>query len=150
MFQALLFGGSDSLPAFLSRVYIPWLDIVVDHRAAILVLLVTLLLCVGIKEPGGYLGIQTGWAGYNVPSRLFPFGVNGMLAGSATVFFSYIGFDSVASTAEKRVSLLKKVYVIYNFIFVPKVIAHIVTFVFYCVVMPASVLVPEVDIPKWA
>ncbi|KAG9459094.1 hypothetical protein H6P81_003602 [Aristolochia fimbriata] len=49
----------------------------------------------------------------------------------------------------KRVSLLKKVYVIYSFFFVRKVIAHIVTFVFYCVVMPASVLVPEVDIPKW-
>ncbi|KAG9452040.1 hypothetical protein H6P81_004944 [Aristolochia fimbriata] len=119
---ALLFGGSDSLPAFLARVYIPWLDIVIDPCAAILVLLVTLLLCVGIKEStfaqavvtsanvcvmvvviiaGGYLGIQTGWAGYNVPSGFFPFGVNGMLAGSATVFFSYIGFDSVASTAEE-------------------------------------------------
>ncbi|KAG9444576.1 hypothetical protein H6P81_015916 [Aristolochia fimbriata] len=50
----------------------------------------------------------------------------------------------------KRVSLLKKVYVIYNFFFVRKVRAHIVTFVFYCVVMPAFVLEPEVDIPKWA
>uniref|UniRef100_A0A6N2N037 Amino acid transporter transmembrane domain-containing protein n=1 Tax=Salix viminalis TaxID=40686 RepID=A0A6N2N037_SALVM len=34
-------------------------------------------------------------------SWYFPFGVNGMLAGSATVFFAYIGFDSVASTAEE-------------------------------------------------
>lgn len=33
--------------------------------------------------------------------RYFPFGVDGMLAGSATVFFAYIGFDSVASTAEE-------------------------------------------------
>jgi len=30
-----------------------------------------------------------------------PYGVNGMLSGSATVFFAYIGFDSVASTAEE-------------------------------------------------
>lgn len=33
--------------------------------------------------------------------RYFPFGVDGMLAGSATVFFAYIGFDSVSSTAEE-------------------------------------------------
>lgn len=33
--------------------------------------------------------------------RYFPFGVDGMLAGSAIVFFSYIGFDSVASAAEE-------------------------------------------------
>ncbi|XP_068661600.1 glucomannan 4-beta-mannosyltransferase 9-like [Aristolochia californica] len=49
----------------------------------------------------------------------------------------------------KKVSLLKKVYVLYSFFFVRKVIAHIVTFVFYCIVMPSSVLVPEVEIPKW-
>ncbi|KAI3993853.1 hypothetical protein MKX01_002866 [Papaver californicum] len=119
---ALLFGGADSLPFFLSRMLIPGTDIVVDPCAAILVLIVTGLLCVGIKESsfvqaivttanlfvmvfiiivGGYLGFKTGWTGYELPSGFFPFGVNGMLAGSATVFFAYIGFDSVASTAEE-------------------------------------------------
>ncbi|XP_077247727.1 cationic amino acid transporter 2 [Tasmannia lanceolata] len=119
---ALFFGGQDSLPVFLARVYVPGLDIVFDPCAVILVLIVTGLLCVGIKESsaaqavvttanvcvmvfviiaGGYLGFQTGWAGYALPSGYFPFGVNGMLAGSATVFFAYIGFDSVASTAEE-------------------------------------------------
>ncbi|PKA47560.1 Glucomannan 4-beta-mannosyltransferase 9 [Apostasia shenzhenica] len=49
----------------------------------------------------------------------------------------------------KKVSPLKKVHVIYNFFFVRKIVAHIVTFVFYCVVIPATVLVPEVEIPKW-
>jgi amino acid transporter len=34
-------------------------------------------------------------------NRYFPFGVDGMVAGSATVFFAYIGFDAVASTAEE-------------------------------------------------
>jgi len=50
---------------------------------------------------GSYIGFQTGWIGYSVSAGYFPFGVNGMLAGSATVFFAYIGFDSVASTAEE-------------------------------------------------
>ncbi|WOK97298.1 glucomannan 4-beta-mannosyltransferase 9 isoform X1 [Canna indica] len=49
----------------------------------------------------------------------------------------------------KKVDLWKKFYVIYSFFFVRKVVAHIVTFVFYCVVIPATVLVPEVQIPKW-
>lgn len=49
-FKALLFGGPDSLPFFLSRLHIPALDVVVDPCAAILVFIVTGLLCVGIKE----------------------------------------------------------------------------------------------------
>ncbi|KAL2481282.1 Glucomannan 4-beta-mannosyltransferase 9 [Abeliophyllum distichum] len=49
----------------------------------------------------------------------------------------------------KKVSSWKKVHVIYSFFFVRKIVAHIVTFVFYCVVLPATVLVPEVEVPKW-
>ncbi|GFZ10764.1 nucleotide-diphospho-sugar transferases superfamily protein [Actinidia rufa] len=50
----------------------------------------------------------------------------------------------------KRVTMWKKVHVIYSFFMVRKIVAHIVTFVFYCVVLPATVLVPEVEVPKWA
>jgi hypothetical protein len=49
----------------------------------------------------------------------------------------------------QKVTLWKKIHVIYNFFLVRKIIAHIVTFVFYCIVIPATVLVPEVEIPKW-
>lgn len=49
----------------------------------------------------------------------------------------------------QKVSLWKKVHVIYSFFFVRKIIAHINTFVFYCVVLPATVVVPEVEVPKW-
>lgn len=49
-FQALLFGGNDHLPSFLARQTLPGLDTVVDPCAAILVLIVTALLCMGIKE----------------------------------------------------------------------------------------------------
>ncbi|KAF3796139.1 Cationic amino acid transporter 2 [Nymphaea thermarum] len=118
----LLFGGEGSLPVFLARHHLPGVDIVVDPCAAILVFIVTGLLCMGIKESsfvqatvtsanvcvmifviivGSIIAFQNGWPGYALPSGYFPFGVNGMLAGSATVFFAYIGFDSVASTAEE-------------------------------------------------
>ncbi|CAH9079035.1 unnamed protein product [Cuscuta epithymum] len=50
----------------------------------------------------------------------------------------------------KKVNLWKKVHVIYSFFFVRKIIAHIVTFVFYCLVLPATVLIPEVQVPTWA
>ncbi|KAI4301023.1 hypothetical protein L6164_034342 [Bauhinia variegata] len=117
---ALYFGGEENLPSFLARH--TFLGIVVDPCAAILILIVTLLLCIGIKESstaqtivttinvcvmlfivitGGYLGFKTGWAGYELPSGYFPFGVNGVFSGAAIVFFSYIGFDSVTSTAEE-------------------------------------------------
>ncbi|XP_074282513.1 cationic amino acid transporter 3, mitochondrial-like isoform X1 [Silene latifolia] len=119
---ALLFGGENGLPFFLARHNIPGIDVTVDPCAAVLVLVVTGLLCVGIKEStfaqgiittgnvcamvfviiaGGYIGFKSGWPGYKLSSGIFPFGVDGMLAGSATVFFAYIGFDSVASTAEE-------------------------------------------------
>lgn len=49
-FQALFLGGQDKLPAFLARITIPGLDIVVDPCAAILICIVTVLLCIGIKK----------------------------------------------------------------------------------------------------
>ncbi|KAK7377886.1 hypothetical protein VNO80_03319 [Phaseolus coccineus] len=119
---ALFFGGEENLPLFLARHTLPGLEIVVDPCAAVLILLVTLLLCLGIKESsmaqsivttvnvgvmliiilvGGYLGFKSGWVGYELSSGYFPYGMNGMFAGSAIVFFSYIGFDSVTSTAEE-------------------------------------------------
>lgn len=117
---ASFFGGIDELPSILARQTI--FGILVDPGAAILVVIVTALLCTGIKESslaqaiitsinisalvfiilaGAYLGCKIGWPGYEVSSGYFSFGVDGLLAGSATVFFSYIGFDIVASTAEE-------------------------------------------------
>ncbi|TYG46660.1 hypothetical protein ES288_D11G273700v1 [Gossypium darwinii] len=120
--MALFLGGEGNLPAFLVRHTIPQLGVVMDPCAAILVLIVTFLLCAGIKESslvqtivttvnvcamlfiivaGGYLACKTGWVGYELHGRFFPFGLNGMLAGSAIVFFSYIGFDAVTGAAEE-------------------------------------------------
>lgn len=51
--------------------------------------------------------------------------------------------------ANKKVSFWKKFYVMYSFFFVGKIVAHIVTFIFYCIIIPLSVLFPEVAIPYW-
>ncbi|KAL6585403.1 hypothetical protein OROMI_002047 [Orobanche minor] len=48
----------------------------------------------------------------------------------------------------ERVSLWKKWHVIYAFFFVRKIIAHWVTFFFYCIIIPATILVPEVHLPR--
>ncbi|KAJ1253918.1 hypothetical protein BS78_04G292700 [Paspalum vaginatum] len=50
----------------------------------------------------------------------------------------------------ERVSPWKKLHLIYAFFFVRKVVAHLVTFLFYCVVIPACVLVQgDVRMPKY-
>ncbi|KAL9247454.1 hypothetical protein vseg_020885 [Gypsophila vaccaria] len=117
---ALYFGGEAHLPVLLARHTL--LGVVVDPCASALVIIATILLCIGVKESslaqtivtsinvcalifvivaGGYLAFENGWVGYELSNGFFPYGVNGVLAGSATVFFSYIGFDSVTATAEE-------------------------------------------------
>ncbi|GJP80732.1 hypothetical protein CLOP_g10934 [Closterium sp. NIES-67] len=87
-----------------------------------MVALVTALLSAGIKESanfqlgmtvanviilvfvavaGAWIGFTHGWPGYKDSPSYLPFGVSGLLGGAAMAFFSYIGFDTVASTAEE-------------------------------------------------
>ncbi|CAI9097832.1 OLC1v1034340C3 [Oldenlandia corymbosa var. corymbosa] len=49
----------------------------------------------------------------------------------------------------EKFALWKKIHVIYSFFWVRKIIAHVVTFIFYVVVLPATVFVPEVQVPTW-
>ncbi|CAN1765255.1 Cationic amino acid transporter 2, vacuolar [Linum perenne] len=104
---ALFFGGQENLPSLLARHSIPALGVVVDPCAAILVIIVTVLLCMGIKEvifmyfAFSELDHRSDRSNSTPPFRYLPFGLNGMLAGSGIVFFSFIGFDVVASTAEE-------------------------------------------------
>ncbi|KAJ3679672.1 hypothetical protein LUZ60_017683 [Juncus effusus] len=48
----------------------------------------------------------------------------------------------------KKLSIWRKLHLIYSFFIVRRVFSHIVTFMFYCVVIPTSILVPEVTVPK--
>ncbi|RID53566.1 hypothetical protein BRARA_G00952 [Brassica rapa] len=49
-----------------------------------------------------------------------------------------------------RVTLWKKLYLIYSFFFLRKIVVHFFTFFFYCVILPTSVFFPEVNIPAWS
>ncbi|KAF7133575.1 hypothetical protein RHSIM_Rhsim09G0010300 [Rhododendron simsii] len=65
--------------------------------------------------------------------------------GSANLFRK-VAIDILGN---KKASPWKKLYVIYSFFFVRKIVIHILTFIFHCVVLPATVLVPEVEVPAW-
>jgi basic amino acid/polyamine antiporter, APA family len=67
---------------------------------AIKLLIVLFFIAVGLGHIDGAnyhlpAGAQTGLGGY------FPFGWTGMLGGAAFIFFAYIGFDAVSTTAEE-------------------------------------------------
>ncbi|XP_058083534.1 glucomannan 4-beta-mannosyltransferase 1-like [Magnolia sinica] len=49
----------------------------------------------------------------------------------------------------EKVSFWKKFHVLYAFFFVRKIVAHWVTFFFYCIIIPACVLIQEVQLPKY-
>ncbi|GMG98479.1 hypothetical protein Nepgr_000319 [Nepenthes gracilis] len=49
----------------------------------------------------------------------------------------------------KNIKIWKKVHVIYSFFLVRRMVAHVVTFVFYCIVLPLTTLIPEVEVPLW-
>ncbi|KAJ3677384.1 hypothetical protein LUZ60_003108 [Juncus effusus] len=49
----------------------------------------------------------------------------------------------------QKVSFWKKLHIIYDFFIVGKIIAHTVTFIYYCMALPISVFFPEIDIPYW-
>jgi APA family basic amino acid/polyamine antiporter len=94
--------------------------------AAGIILVITALLCRGTRESGSvnavivaikllivlfFIAIGVGHingANYHLPpggpaglGGYFPFGWTGMLGGAAFIFFAYIGFDAVSTTAEE-------------------------------------------------
>lgn len=99
---------------------------IVNLPAAVIILIITALLVRGTKESGTVNAIIVGVkiaivlffiavgighinpANYNLPAGpatglggYFPFGWTGMLGGAAFIFFAYIGFDAVSTTAEE-------------------------------------------------
>ncbi|XP_020693939.1 glucomannan 4-beta-mannosyltransferase 1 [Dendrobium catenatum] len=50
----------------------------------------------------------------------------------------------------KKASFLKKFYIFYSFFFARRIVTHFVTFFFFCVLIPLTIFLPEIKIPKWA
>ncbi|HMR18265.1 MAG TPA: amino acid permease, partial [Sphingobacterium sp.] len=90
--------------------------IVFDLPAGLITVLVTWLVYIGIKESqrasnimvivkiGVILAVILGGAFFVKPENWVPFapnGVGGVLSGVAAVFFAFIGFDSISTTAEE-------------------------------------------------
>jgi APA family basic amino acid/polyamine antiporter len=93
-----------------------WTGAYMNLPAALIVLLVTVVLVVGIRESAGFnagmvilkvavvLFVIVVGVAYVNPDNwrpFLPFGASGVLTGAAYIFFAYIGFDSVSTHAEE-------------------------------------------------
>jgi APA family basic amino acid/polyamine antiporter len=93
-----------------------WTGAYLNLPAALVVLLVTVVLVVGIRESAGFnaamvilkvavvIFVIAVGAAYVNPENwrpFLPFGATGVLSGAAYIFFAYIGFDSVSTHAEE-------------------------------------------------
>lgn len=105
---------AQTVPSFLG------IPIVFNLPAALVIVVITALLVIGIKESARFNNIMVGikllviflviFAGWFYVKRenwgnswesFAPFGIGGIGTGAAYVFFAYIGFDAVSTTAQE-------------------------------------------------
>lgn len=109
-------GQFDGYLAWLNSPHIGGIPIVLDLPALMIVVIITALVYIGIRESKFAANIMTVlkigiillviFLGLNYvnPENWSPFapnGVTGVLKGVAAVFFAYIGFDALSTTAEE-------------------------------------------------
>ncbi|MBS7334339.1 MAG: amino acid permease [Weeksellaceae bacterium] len=105
-----------ALEAYNTAPNISGFPIIFDLPAGIITVLVTMLVYIGIKESkrasnfmvivkiGIILAVIVGGAFFVKPDNWTPFapnGLGGVMSGVAAVFFAFIGFDSISTTAEE-------------------------------------------------
>lgn len=105
-----------ALEAYNTAPMVGGLPVIFDLPAGIITVLVTLLVYIGIKESkkasnlmvmikiGIILAVIIGGAFFVKPENWTPFapnGLGGVMGGVAAVFFAFIGFDSISTTAEE-------------------------------------------------
>src|SRR3954451_9895328 len=115
-FQRILAGFGVHLPAWMSASPDPTAGTLVNLPAIVIVLGIMVLLVVGVRESARFNAamvavklaavaffIVMGFS-YVKPenwSPFMPYGFSGVMTGAAVVFFAYIGFDAVSTTAEE-------------------------------------------------
>ncbi len=115
-FQRILAGFGAHLPAWMSASPDPAAGTLVNLPAVLIVLGIMVLLVIGVRESARFNAamvavklvavaffIVMGFS-YVKPenwSPFMPYGFSGVMTGAAVVFFAYIGFDAVSTTAEE-------------------------------------------------
>jgi APA family basic amino acid/polyamine antiporter len=115
-FQRILAGFGIALPAWMAAAPGAAPGSLINLPAMIIVLLIMMLLIVGIRESARFNAAMVGikivavlfflaaGAWYVEPanwSPFMPYAWSGVMTGAAVVFFAYIGFDAVSTTAEE-------------------------------------------------
>jgi APA family basic amino acid/polyamine antiporter len=116
-FQRILAGFGVHLPAWMSAA--PGTGVegaLINLPAVVIVLIISALLVIGVRESARFNAVMVSiklaailffivvGIGYVEPSNWSPFtpyGIQGISAAAAVVFFAYIGFDAVSTTAEE-------------------------------------------------
>jgi APA family basic amino acid/polyamine antiporter len=115
-FQRILAGFGIHLPAWMTASPDAAAGSLINLPAVVIVLGIMVLLVIGVRESARFNAamvtvklaavaffIVVG-AGYVKPehwSPFMPYGFSGVMTGAAVVFFAYIGFDAVSTTAEE-------------------------------------------------
>lgn len=115
-FQRILAGFGIHLPLWMTAAPAAASGALVNLPAIIIVLIIMVFLVVGVRESARFNAVMVTvklaavlffivvGAGYVKPdnwSPFAPYGWSGIMAGAAVVFFAYIGFDAVSTTAEE-------------------------------------------------
>ncbi len=112
-------GQLDAYTAWADAPKLGSMSIVLDLPALLITLIITALVFIGIREAKWTGNVMTilkiavillvivAGAFYVTPSNWSPFmpnGISGVMAGVSAVFFAYIGFDALSTTAEECVN----------------------------------------------
>ena len=115
--QRLLAGAGITLPVWMSAA--PSANTpgaIINLPASLIVMLMCVLLVVGVRESARFnavmvaikgtvilffIAIGASWVKPENWSPFAPYGTSGVMAAAAVVFFAYIGFDAVSTTAEE-------------------------------------------------
>ncbi len=115
--QRLLAGAGITLPTWMSAApsaQVP--GAVINLPAVIIVLIIMVLLVIGVRESARFnaamvavkgsailffIAVGSFWVRPENWEPYSPYGTSGIMAAAAVVFFAYIGFDAVSTTAEE-------------------------------------------------